>query len=74
MVVVIVGPSLISVQVVREIFAGTKVIADPETCFQELISDKSLNLLRDRPCLEFSLIPSNFQALLFLHHKLLESV
>ena len=31
---------------------GTKIIADPETCFQELISDKLLILLRDGPCLE----------------------
>ena len=30
---------------------GTKIIADPEKCFQELISEKSLILLRDWPCL-----------------------
>ena len=29
--------------------AGTKMIADPEKCLQELISEKLLVLLRDRP-------------------------
>ena len=45
-------------------------MADPEKCFQELISEKLLILLRDRPCL----VSSNFEALLFLQDKLLESV
>ena len=31
---------------------GTKIIADPEKCFQELISEKFLIFLRDGPCLE----------------------
>ena len=35
---------------------------------------KLLILLRDRPCLELIIVSSNFQALLFLHDKLLESV
>ena len=29
---------------------GTKFIADPEECCQELISEKLLSFLRDRPC------------------------
>ena len=33
-----------------------------------------LILLQDRPCLEFIIVSSNFQALLFLQDKLLESV
>ena len=45
---------------------GTKIIADPEKCFQELISDKLLILLWDRPCLELIIVSSNFQAFLFL--------
>ena len=53
---------------------GTKIIADPEKCFQELISEKLLILLRDRPCLELIIVSSKFQALLFLQDKLLESV
>ena len=36
---------------------GTKIIADPEKCFQELLSDTLLFLLRDRPCLECFLFP-----------------
>ena len=32
------------------------------------------DLLRDRPCLELIIVSSNFQALLFLQDKLLESV
>ena len=31
---------------------GTKIIAGPEKCFQEVISEMFLSLLRDRPCLE----------------------
>ena len=50
------------------------MIADPEKCFQELISQKLLILLRDRPCLELILVSSHFQALPFLQDKLLESV
>ena len=46
---------------------GTKIIADPEKCFQELInSEKLLILLGDRSCLELIIISSKFQALLFL--------
>ena len=37
---------------------GTKIIADLEKCFQELVSGKLLILLRDRPCLELLLISS----------------
>ena len=44
---------------------GTKIIADPDKCFRELISEKLLILLRDRPCLEFIIVSSNFQAFLF---------
>ena len=43
---------------------GTKIIADPEKCFQELISEKILVLLGDGPCLELIIVSSNFQALL----------
>ena len=69
----------IILEVVRTICAGklavgTKIIADPEKCFRELISEKLLILLRDRPCLELIFISSNFQALFFLQDKLLESV
>ena len=53
---------------------GTKIIADPEKCFQELISEKLQILLRDRPCLEIIIVSSNFQASFFLQDKLLESV
>ena len=53
---------------------GTKIIADPENCFQELISEKLLIFLRDGPCLELIIVSSNFQALLLLQDKLLESV
>ena len=48
---------------------GTKIIADPEKCFQELISEKLRILLRDWadwPCLELNIISGNFQAFLFL--------
>ena len=31
-------------------------------CFQELISEKLLILLRDRPCLELIIVSNNFQA------------
>ena len=48
--------------------------ADPEKHPQELISEKLLILLRDRPCLELVIVSSNFQASLFLQDKLLESV
>ena len=55
---------------------GTKIIADPESCFQEFISEELLILLRDRPSgwLELFIASSNFQALLFLQDKLLESL
>ena len=45
-----------------------------EKCFQKVISEKLLILLRDRPCLELIIVSSNFQACLFLQKKLLESV
>ena len=44
----------------------TKIIADPEEWFQELISEKLLLLLRDRLCLELIVVSSTFQALPFL--------
>ena len=53
---------------------GTKILADPENCFQELISDNLLISMRDRPCLELIVVSSSFQALLFVQDKLLESV
>ena len=53
---------------------GTKIIADLEKCFRELISEKVLILLRDGPCLELIIVSSNFQALLLLQDELLESV
>ena len=40
----------------------------------ELISEKLLILLRNRPCLELIIVSSNFQVLFFLQDKLLESV
>ena len=46
----------------------------PRQCFQELVSEKLLSLLRDRPHLELIIVSSNFQALLLLQDKLLESV
>ena len=56
------------------ITVGTKIIADPEKCFQELISEELLIVLRDRPCLELIIVSRNFRALLFLQDKLLEPV
>ena len=56
------------------ITVGTKIIADPEKCFQEVISEKLLILLRDGPGLELIIVSSNFQALLLAQDKLLESV
>ena len=53
---------------------GTKIIADPENCFQELCSEKMLILLRERPCPEVFIVSSNFQASFFLQDKLLKSV
>ena len=54
---------------------GTKIIADPEKCFQELISEKNYCFfLRNGPCLELIIVSSHFQALLLLQDKLLESV
>ena len=55
------------------IMQGTKIIADPEKCFQELISQNLLILLRDRSCLELIIVSSNFQAFLLLEEKSLES-
>ena len=57
-----------------EYTVGTKIIADPDKCFQELISKKLLILLWNGPCLELIVVFSNFQAFLLLHDKLLESV
>ena len=33
-------------------YCRAKIVADPEKCFQESISEKLLILLRDGPCLE----------------------
>ena len=44
----------------RQSTVGTKMIADPEKCFQELISQTLLILLRDRPCLELIIVFNNF--------------
>ena len=52
----------------------TKIIADPETRFHDLISENLLMLLRDRPFLELIFVSSNLPAILFLQDKLLESV
>ena len=46
--------------------AGTKVVADLEKCFQELISEKLLILLRDRPLLKLSNVSSNVQGFALL--------
>ena len=53
---------------------GTKITADPENCFQQLISEEFADLLWDKPCLELIISSSSFQALLFLQDKLLESI
>ena len=45
------------------------MIAEPEKCFQELVSEKILMLLRERPSLESTIVSSKFQALLFLHDE-----
>ena len=58
----------------RIITDGTKIIADPKTCFHELSIQKLVILLRDRPCLGLFPVSSHFQALLFLEDKLLELV
>ena len=50
------------------------MIAGPEKCYQELISETLLILLQDRACLELIIASISFQALLFLQDKLLESV
>ena len=65
---------IVSVRVVIKQYCCDPIIASPETFFQELISDKFLILLRDRPCLELTIASSTFQALVFLQDKLLESV
>ena len=44
---------------------GTKIIADPKKCFQELISEKLLILLRDI-CLELVIVSSYFSGFVFL--------
>ena len=44
---------------------GTRIIADPEKWFRELISETLLILSRDRPCLELIIVSSKFQALFF---------
>ena len=43
-------------------------------CSPELISEKLLILLRERPRLELIIVSSNFKALFFFRDKLLESV
>ena len=53
---------------------GTKIIADPETYFQAIVSEKLLIFLRDGRCLELIIVSSNLQALLLLQDNLLESV
>ena len=53
---------------------GPTFFADPEKCLQELNSEKLLILLRERPSLELIIVSSNFQALLFMQNKSLESV
>ena len=58
----------------HNLLSAPKNFADPGNCFQELASEKLLNLLRDRPCLELIIVSSKFQALLFVQDKLLESV
>ena len=40
---------------------GTKIIADLEKCFQKLISEKLLSLLRDGPCPELINFPVTFR-------------
>ena len=45
----------------RKLSVRTKIIADPETCFQELMSEILLILLRDRPCLKLSIVPETFR-------------
>ena len=42
--------------------------------FPGIISDKLLNLVQDRYCLELLIVSRNFKALLFLQDKLLPSV
>ena len=58
----------------RHIYCRDPNYSGSGKCFQELISEKSLTLLPDRPRLELIIVSSNFQALLFLQDKLLESV
>ena len=45
---------------------GTTIRADREKCFQELISENLLILLRDRPCLEIVIVSSNFSGFVLL--------
>ena len=59
---------------IRLHIVGTEIIADPGNCFQDLIAEKLLMLLQDRPCLDLSIVSSNFEVLLFLQDKLVESV
>ena len=56
------------------IYCRDKSYSGSEKCFLQLISEKLLILLRDRSCLELLVVSSNFQALLPLPDKLLESV
>ena len=56
------------------ITVGTKITAEPEKCFQELLSERLRIFLQDGLCLELIIVSSNFQALLLLQDKLLESV
>ena len=61
---------------VKKFTVRTKIIANPVKFIQELVSEKSLILLRDRPWVELIIISSNFEALHFalLAEKLLELV
>ena len=55
-------------------YCREQIIADPEKCFQELVSEKLQIVLRERPRLELIIVSSNFQALLFWQDKLRESI
>ena len=50
-----------AVMMLETITVGTKVRADPEKCFQEIISGKLLSSLRDRPCLEVIIVSRIFR-------------
>ena len=50
-------------------YCRDQMVADPQTYFQEFISEHLLILLRDSPYLDFISISSNFQGPLFLQDK-----